>query len=115
MRQMKFIKAETPQEFEAIYNETCAELSRFEIIKEEVIGSFERFIYYEESEIKGVESKFICADCLAYKWGQKCLIHGGHRNPTDKACEDVKSPRCLEQSEEDYWRSINDENETIQN
>ena len=114
MRQVEHVKADTPHEFVAAYNKACAELSKFTIVNEERLGKYERFIYYDkpEPEQKKEECKtdgLYCADCLAYEWGRKCRIHGGHRKPLDPACEDVKWAGYLTEEEEEYSFHMSDD------
>lgn len=50
MRQVAFVHGETPEEFEATFNETCANLSRFNILDTKILSETSMYIFYDTGE-----------------------------------------------------------------
>lgn len=101
MKQAVLVKANTPEEFVEVYNETCASLSRFCIERQELISATSMYIFYDISDdIPEIEQNFCfsepddfeecsgryCAECDNYEWGKRCIAGMRRIKPTSPAC-----------------------------
>lgn len=87
MRQIVHIEAQTPGEFVEKVNETYADLSRFQIVREQFNSPTDMYLIYEEPEAEPDQPR-LCAECSLYKWNIGCShTKGKVIRPKHPACE----------------------------
>ena len=96
MRQVVLVEGETPAEYVDVYNETLAELSRFEIVREKDLSDTSTLVFYHiPDEVANTEpathtecaADLRCADCPSYVWGKRCGVTGEPKKRRDPACD----------------------------
>lgn len=50
MKQVAYVHGDTPEQFESAFNETCANLSRFDITEMKTVSETAVFIFYDTNE-----------------------------------------------------------------
>ena len=90
MKQVVLVKAETPEEFVDVFNETCASLSRDSIDFIHLLRDCLAYIFYDTNDeaeqiVNDLDGRH-CCECANYEWKRTCSLRPGIIEKMDPAC-----------------------------